>query len=231
MGRIQRAYENNFRALLGRLKTRQIEKGVHWFRRRAKHLREYNGLTELQALDQLCERLRRQVQRRYPDDSAIVPEVGDSPHFLCDSGLGGLARWIRAAGYEAVWFPEIEDDILIERAIQTGSILLTTDSALTERRVLRDRILPSVWLAPAGDPATQLAAVLRQLNLRIRPARCMTCGGELVPVAKEPVAERLPPKTSAWLDEYYLCQRCGKVFWHGTHWRRIRARLSEFSTV
>lgn len=34
----------------------------------------------------------------------------DPPRFACDAMLGGLARWLRAAGYDATWTYGIEDD-------------------------------------------------------------------------------------------------------------------------
>ena len=39
------------------------------------------------------------------------------------------------------------------------------------------------------------------------------------------VAERIPPRTARWKDEYFVCARCGRLFWEGTHWERIRERL------
>ena len=53
----------------------------------------------------------------------------------------------------------------------------------------------------------------------------MKCGGTLEAVDKEAMRERIPPRTYRWLDEYFLCQTCGKLFWRGTHWQRIRQRL------
>ena len=36
-------------------------------------------------------------------------------------------------------------------------------------------------------------------------------------------AEAVP---AFWCDVYFRCERCAKVFWRGTHWRRIEARLA-----
>jgi len=55
----------------------------------------------------------------------------------------------------------------------------------------------------------------------------MACGGELERVSKESVRERIPPKTYRWLDEYFVCSRCDKVFWRGTHWERITKELQQ----
>jgi uncharacterized protein with PIN domain len=71
-----------------------------------------------------------------------------------------------------------------------------------------------------------MGLVLRDLVLAPRAPRCMACGGALEAVAKEDVAERIPPRTARWKDEYFVCARCGRLFWPGTHWERIAARIA-----
>jgi uncharacterized protein with PIN domain len=53
----------------------------------------------------------------------------------------------------------------------------------------------------------------------------MACGGALQAVEKASVAARIPPRTARWKDDYFVCGRCGQLFWEGTHWERIRERL------
>jgi hypothetical protein len=75
------------------------------------------------------------------------------------------------------------------------------------------------------EPADQLAMVLRDLALPLRDPRCMACGGTLAAVTKDSVRERIPPRTARWKDDYFVCDGCGQLFWQGTHWERIAARL------
>jgi len=49
----------------------------------------------------------------------------------------------------------------------------------------------------------------------------------LAQVKKEDVIDRIPPRTAAWLEEYVMCQRCGKLYWRGTHCERLRHLISE----
>ena len=104
-------------------------------------------------------------------------------------------------------------------------MLLTTDSLLMERRVLRDGEIPAFWVSPALTMLEQLTAVLLELRLSLGEPRCMNCGGELRMIEKEKARDRIPPKTYRWLDEYFVCKRCDKLFWHGTHWQKIEQRL------
>ena len=45
--------------------------------------------------------------------------------FACDSMLKGLARWLRAGGYDAQWSYTIEDNDLVDMARKEKRILLT----------------------------------------------------------------------------------------------------------
>ena len=116
---------------------------------------------------------------------------------------------------------------LVRQAQRSEAILLTTDSLLMERGILRDGIVPGFWLAPTLRIEEQLALVCREFGLALREPRCTKCGGELLKVDKESVRERIPPRTARWLDEYFACGGCGQLFWRGTHWRSIQARLEK----
>jgi uncharacterized protein with PIN domain len=96
---------------------------------------------------------------------------------------------------------------------------------MMQRRVLRDGIVPALWVPPTLVKSAQLALVFREFGLALRPPRCMSCGGELRRVEKEQMRERIPPRTWRWLDEYFVCIRCDRLFWHGTHWQKIRRQL------
>ena len=238
MGRIRDAYETKFRNLLQQVRPRRLELGVNLLLERAERLSERQNIPLPLALVQIFERARQQIERR--QNAAEQNSIGACPaksqsaedpsEFVCDAGLGGLARWLRAAGYEAHWTPDIDDDDLIREARRIAATLLTTDSLLMERGVLRDGFIPALWVPPTIKKFEQLTLVLRELRLPVRTPRCMSCGGELRRVEKESVRDRIPPKTYRWRDEYFLCSRCDKLFWHGTHWDRIGERLRSFNS-
>jgi uncharacterized protein with PIN domain len=149
------------------------------------------------------------------------------PRFLCDASLGGLARWLRAAGYEAAWRVGASAEDLAGEASRAGLTLLTTDTAVLRVRVVRDGAVDVWWLPPTHGRVAQLGMVLRDLELVRRQPRCMSCGGELRGVPKEQVLSRIPPRTRKWKDDYFVCAGCGALFWQGTHWERIARRLAQ----
>ena len=156
MSRIRRGYEDRFRALLRRARARRLEQGVQWLVARAWRLSASDGISLADALAQVYEQL---VTSKPFQQSASQPAP---VLFLCDAGLGGLARWLRAAGYEAAWQPDIADDELLRQARQARATVLTTDGMLMERRLLRDRIIPAfLAAADAADSGATGAGVPR----------------------------------------------------------------------
>jgi uncharacterized protein with PIN domain len=152
---------------------------------------------------------------------------GTETAFACDAMLGALARWLRAAGYDAVWQAGIDDWDLIRQARREGRTLLTSDTGIVRVGIVRDAEVPALFIPHGLDPQGQLAFVLTRLGLGLREPRCMACGGELAEVAKEQVRDRVPPRSFAGQERFWQCGRCGQVFWQGTHWQRIAARLRE----
>jgi len=235
MSRIRRGYEARFRALLRQLHARRLELGVQWLLARAEQLSRCEAISHADALTRVHDGLSGKIQRDrarvarasvFPSGAPATNSKAP-PLLLCDAGLGGLARWLRAAGHEALWKPDIADDELLKQARELGATLVTTDSMLVERRLLRDAIIPSVWLPPTLTMFEQLALVFRELRLTAREPRCMSCGGELRSVEKETLRDRVPPRTWRWVEEYFLCTRCNKLFWYGTHWQHIQSRLRQ----
>jgi uncharacterized protein with PIN domain len=220
VSRILKAYQTRFRWLLEGVHARQLEGGVEWLVNKARRLSAKEQLSLADALTRVYEDLARRPGFQ-PVHPPVVPEF-----FYCDAGLGGLARWLRAAGYDARWQAGIDDNELLEQARHLSAVLLTTDGMLMERRILRDRLIPSFWLPPTLSIGEQLKLVFREFGLQMRSPRCMSCGGPLRMTEKTRLRERIPPRTYRWLDEYFVCARCGKLFWHGTHWLKIRRNLN-----
>ncbi len=151
---------------------------------------------------------------------------GDRPELLCDAMLGGLARWLRAAGYDAEFTYGIDDARLIQRARRTGAALLSSDGRLFERNVIKRGQVRALFVPRELGKLQQLRFVLEKLALPVRAMpRCMACGGELTEVDRSTIRGEVPAKAFAACRQFWRCGRCGKLLWRGTHWRRITAAL------
>ena len=233
-GRIEAGFRYRFRVLLTLVGARRLDFGVDLLLRRGRERAAAEGVPLGRALALLYEETRTKVKRRLEMTDCIWGEApwrrfskADPPSFLCDPSLGGLARWLRAAGYEASVDPTIPGHRLPDEALRRGHVLLTTESEVLLRRIVGDGSLIVVWVPSALTMKEQLTMVLRDLGLDLRESRCMACGGALVPTAKDAVFSRIPPRTAKWLDEYFVCGRCDRLFWRGTHWERIARTLEQ----
>jgi uncharacterized protein with PIN domain len=152
---------------------------------------------------------------------------GNQPTFACDVMLGALARWLRAAGYDAWWSNAIDDWDLVRLAKREGRILLSADTGVFRIGIIRDGDVPALQVPNGLSVQEQLAFVTSRLHLALREPRCMACGGELAEVAKEQVRDRVPAGSYERIDRFHQCRRCGQVFWQGTHWPGIADMLAQ----
>ena len=151
----------------------------------------------------------------------------EQPRFAGDAMLGGLARWLRAAGYDASWHEGIDDGDLVRLARAEGRTVLSSDGDVFAFALVRDGVVLALFVPRGLAVQDQLAHVLRELSLPLREPRCMACGGELDELAREEAVGRVPPRSLARHDRFWSCHVCGKTFWHGTHWNKIVERLRQ----
>jgi uncharacterized protein with PIN domain len=229
--RLEAGFRHRFRDLLALVQPRRLEFGVDLLMGRGRDTAEREDVSLAVGLAHVYEFTRVRVKRRVDLTGAcsvVHPpwarfSAAKPPRFLCDASLGGLARWLRAAGYEArdATGPEVAAPAVGD----PGLVRLTTDGALLDHPH-HDTEGLLLWLPSALTMREQLAMVLRDLGLRPREARCMACGGALRPARKEDVQSRIPPRTALWKDEYFLCAACDRLFWQGTHWERIAGAVA-----
>jgi len=237
-GRIEHGFERRFRDLLALVRPRRLDFGVALLMRRGRERSEREGVPLARGLFRVYAFTRDRVDRRLVATGAcsLVEPPWDRykdrppPGFLCDASLGGLARWLRAAGYGAIGAAGGDrgsGDVLARQAAVEGLVLLTSASEVLDRKSARDGALAVLWVPSALSPREQLGLVMKDLGLRPREPRCMACGGDLRPARKEDVLPRIPPRTARWQDVYFLCAGCDRLFWRGTHWQRIERALRE----
>jgi uncharacterized protein with PIN domain len=138
--------------------------------------------------------------------------------------LARLARWLRVLGFDTAFDPALPDRELVALAAAEDRILLTRDRHLVEH------LRPARALLIRSDaPIEQLKETVETLHLE-RPAelfrRCLVCDTELVDVPPGEVAERIPPSARVFSDAIRRCPTCGRLYWPGSHTRRMRAALA-----
>ena len=154
--------------------------------------------------------------------------MADDLRFLCDEMLVGLGRWLRIAGYDTVIADRGRNDReLVEQAHAEDRILLTRDRRLVEIRKANDLtiVLESVGIdAWAAELGRRL-----QLDWNHNPlSRCNVCN-VVLEEAPPQLRWKLPPRIRELNEHVRVCPQCGRLYWEGSHVRRIRRRLEGFA--
>jgi uncharacterized protein with PIN domain len=77
-------------------------------------------------------------------------------------------------------------------------------------------------------PLEQTIEVLRHFDLfpAIAPfTRCLHCNAPLERVEKSEVIEQLEPLTKIYYEQFRRCTGCGRIYWPGSHFDKLRARI------
>lgn len=139
------------------------------------------------------------------------------PRFLTDSMHGKLSHWLRMLGYNTIYYPR-EDDEILRAALEENRIVLTSDVELHKRILSRggDSIL-----LPLNDTPSQLSNIALRLQtshdippeefLSVKFRLCSLCNGELRHLA----------------SDRWRCSVCGQEYWVGSHWRNISRILAK----
>ena len=152
----------------------------------------------------------------------------DALRFLCDEMLAGLGRWLRIAGYDtAIAERRRRDRDLVEQAHAEGRILLTRDRRLMEIRRAVDHTI--VLEANGIDACAEELTSRLGLDWALDPlSRCTLCNIRLEP-ADTRLLGSLPSGIRDFGASVHVCRQCGRLYWEGSHVRRIRRRLAQFA--
>ncbi|WP_128547063.1 Mut7-C RNAse domain-containing protein [Larkinella soli] len=155
--------------------------------------------------------------------SRVLPPPLPEFRFVLDTHLGRLAGYLRMLGFDTLYRNDYDDPELAEVSARENRILLTRD-----RGLLMHGIVQYGYYVRYTQPQAQVREVIGRYGLAglVRPfTRCLHCNGLLIPVAKEVVLEQLPPLVREAQETFFRCPDCGKVYWPGTHYERMRQFL------
>lgn len=143
--------------------------------------------------------------------------------FVADAHLGGLAHMLRMAGFDTRYDNHFDDHDIVAIAEEEGRIVLTRD-----RELLKHRGITHGSYVHALKPQLQFREIVERLDLArsFRPfTRCLECNAPLREADKQEVADCLPPSVREHHHCFKRCDVCGRVFWEGSHWQRMRKVL------
>lgn len=162
--------------------------------------------------------------------------------FIVDFMLGRLCRWLRALGYDTLYFVpksyqkkgKISNIITSEKkngiilyGLKEDRVIITRDHRLSSKRALK------IVVVKYDKLDKQMKQVFKELKLDIKEelifSRCLICNTSLEEVKKERIKDRVPSYVFETHERFSVCPNCEKVYWKGTHWELIRDKIGEFS--
>ena len=147
-----------------------------------------------------------------------APQI--EPRFVADVHLGQLTAYLRLAGFDTTYRNDYRDDEIVAISTLEDRVVLTRDVGL-----LKHRSVCRGYFVRETQPARQLVEVLRYFDLATGAApftRCLRCNSRLHAVAKDRVQHQLPPRTREHYREFSRCPTCGRVYWQGSHYERMK---------
>ena len=145
------------------------------------------------------------------------------PRFILDVHLGTLARYLRLTGFDSYYRNNLEDSEIIRISLEEQRIILTRDLPL-----LKNGQVTHGYFVRETSPKKQISEIIRRFDLKnhLKPfTRCLECNGLIEMVEKEKVEPDLQSGTRKFIQEFYRCRSCEKVYWKGSHYLRMRGLL------
>lgn len=147
-----------------------------------------------------------------------------NPKFILDVHLGRLAKYMRLCGFDTDYEKNLTDSEIVRISVSRKSTILTRDKGLLKAK----EVTHGHWVRSAR-PVDQLKEVLRCFDLKnsLKPfTRCLECNAVLTGASKEEVNSMLPARTREYFTEFRRCPVCGRIYWEGSHYERMKKFLN-----
>jgi len=159
------------------------------------------------------------------------------PRFLADHMNGELAKWLRILGFDCL-YPDtsLNDKEIIGLCEEGDRILLTRDRELHSyalRKGLKSILIKSNSLIEKFKEIYSIINLNEYLDM-LTP-RCTICNTPLkLTDPNEIQGKTIPPlydDIKKKYDTVYFCEKCGKIYWEGTHWGNISKTIEEIKKL
>lgn len=141
--------------------------------------------------------------------------------------LGTLAKWLRICGYDTEYVREENDNEIIEKAKREGRVIVTRDKELFGR-------CKNAILVENNGIKEQLRKVFKEANLTLNEenvlSRCTICNVPVEEIEKKKVKGKVPSHAYEIHEEFWICPRCKRIYWMGTHWENMEKMIEKIGS-
>jgi uncharacterized protein with PIN domain len=152
--------------------------------------------------------------------------MGKQLRFLVDDTLRGLAKKLRMIGYDTLERGGESWWAVMAKAKQDHRVVVTLQQDL--------RTPPDVemWVVETEQTNQQVQEVLDRISSDVDPpeplSRCLVCNEVVEELAAETARPRVPPMVAQAHSVFCHCPKCGRIYWAGSHFHKIRAWMERW---
>jgi hypothetical protein len=145
--------------------------------------------------------------------------------FICDVHLGRLARALRVLGFNTLYRNDYTDHEIVAIASSDHRIVLTRD-----RGLLKHSAVTHGYCVRSTEWREQAHEIIERFDLQkvsVPFSRCALCNGIIARVEKNEIIDLLKGQTKKCYDIFSRCDSCGKIYWEGSHFAKLRELVGE----
>ncbi len=154
--------------------------------------------------------------------------VENKKKFLLDENLGKLAKWLRMLGYDSVVYKSISIEKKISLCIKERRIFLTRSKKIAKMNERFSRIL--IRTEKYDNQLKEILPLL-EINNEMFFSRCLECNNRLQAIKAEKIDGLVPENVKHNFTDFKICRKCGKIYWHGSHYDAMKSKLKNLLTI
>jgi len=157
----------------------------------------------------------------------LMATFAQTPVLFCDAMLASLARWLRAAGHDTALAPaSAADRAILDACRAEGRMLVTRDHHLAAHAGQSVQVV----LLTGNSLDAQAIELTEQLGINWTRAPFTRCLLDNTPLqeATSEQRDRIPEQSRGLPGPFRGCPCCGRVYWPGSHVRRMQAHLEQW---
>ncbi len=147
------------------------------------------------------------------------------PKFVLDVHLRALAKYMRMFGFDTNYQNDFSDEQIIEISISEKRTVLTRDVGILKR----NQLTHGYWVRNV-KPIKQIEEIIKRFDLKNEInefSRCIRCNTIIVPIEKEKVMSKIPPKVKSLHPQFFYCNVCSKIYWKGSHYDKMKSLIEK----
>jgi uncharacterized protein with PIN domain len=138
--------------------------------------------------------------------------------------LGSIARKLRIFGYDTLYVAHLDDSEVLRIGVDQGRTILTADKEFFKRIVKANAL---GVLVGGSDELQDIVHILMKngvasLSGSGNVPRCSMCNVSLAAASADELKGQVPANVAASQKTFFRCASCGKIYWEGSHMKRIR---------